>query len=290
MALWAAKRCFISPPMPLFEGSSRSQTPRRDEFAVLTAPPRTPQATLPDAAAESSTTSEGTESRIFVETSLPDHQPTSPATDLRAASFSVPSSRQRPGAKNHSVKGLLRQPSLFDFVYPETLPTGTLPEADQLPPTTSNANAPANEGPPLPPRLLPEARVIEHPAIAKGQKAKARDVLAAIRVLKEVEQQARPPTLEETRILSRFGGFGAVALSLFPDPVSGHYKDASWKALGDSLTELLARGICLGQTDHLQRLLHVPARHERYPRGDCPVRHSCRGHHLSNQDAAPGTS
>ena len=30
-------------------------------------------------------------------------------------------------------------------------------------------------------------------------------------------------------------GFGAVALSLFPDPVSGKYKDAGWQALGDEL-------------------------------------------------------
>ena len=37
----------------------------------------------------------------------------------------------------------------------------------------------------------------------------------------------------------RFGGFGAVALSLFPEPVSGRFKDASWQALGQELKSLL---------------------------------------------------
>src|SRR5262249_3416270 len=33
--------------------------------------------------------------------------------------------------------------------------------------------------------------------------------------------------------------FGVVALSLFPDPVTGGYKDASWQHLGEDLTALL---------------------------------------------------
>ena len=56
----------------------------------------------------------------------------------------------------------------------------------------------------------------KHTIIPSGQKAKARDLLAAVRVLKEVEQQARPPTLEEARILRRFWrikGGGPVAAS-----------------------------------------------------------------------------
>ena len=38
----------------------------------------------------------------------------------------------------------------------------------------------------------------------------------------------------------RFGGFGPVALSLFPDPVTGSYKDHAWQALGEMLRMLLS--------------------------------------------------
>ena len=77
------------------------------------------------------------------------------------------------------------------------------------------------------------------PSIASGEKAKARDILAAIRTLKAIEQEQRPATPEEKQALARFGGFGAVALSIFPDPVTGRYKDASWQALGEELKTLL---------------------------------------------------
>ncbi|OWK42222.1 hypothetical protein FRUB_04300 [Fimbriiglobus ruber] len=50
------------------------------------------------------------------------------------------------------------------------------------------------------------------PALPTGPKAKAADIIAAIRTLKEVEHAHRLPTPDEKRILSRFGGFGAVAL------------------------------------------------------------------------------
>ena len=39
--------------------------------------------------------------------------------------------------------------------------------------------------------------------------------------------------------MARFAGFGPVALSIFPDPVSGAYKDAGWEALGRILKETL---------------------------------------------------
>ncbi len=39
-------------------------------------------------------------------------------------------------------------------------------------------------------------------------------------------------------MLARFGGFGPVALSIFPDPVTGRYKDG-WQALGEELKTLL---------------------------------------------------
>jgi N12 class adenine-specific DNA methylase len=78
------------------------------------------------------------------------------------------------------------------------------------------------------------------PVIASGEKAKARDIVAAIRTLKQIEREHRPATGPERQTLGRFGGFGAVALSLFPDPVSGRYKDAGWQALGDELQSLLS--------------------------------------------------
>ena len=77
------------------------------------------------------------------------------------------------------------------------------------------------------------------PLIASGEKTKARDIIAAIRTLQQVERERQPATEAERQTLARFGGFGAVALSLFPDPVSGRYKDAGWQALGDELQSLL---------------------------------------------------
>jgi N12 class adenine-specific DNA methylase len=76
-------------------------------------------------------------------------------------------------------------------------------------------------------------------AIASGEKSKARDILAAIRCLKAIEQEHRTATQEEKRTLARFSGFGPVALSIFPDPVTGKYKDAGWQALGEELRTLL---------------------------------------------------
>jgi hypothetical protein len=76
-------------------------------------------------------------------------------------------------------------------------------------------------------------------AQAGGEKAKARDILAAVRTLKTVEQEQRPASEEERQVLARFGGFGAVALSIFPDPLTGRYKDAGWQALGEELKALL---------------------------------------------------
>jgi len=76
-------------------------------------------------------------------------------------------------------------------------------------------------------------------AQAGGEKTKARDILAAIRTAKNIEHEGRPATTEEQQVLSRFAGFGPVALSIFPDPVTGRYKDASWQALGEELKALL---------------------------------------------------
>lgn len=72
--------------------------------------------------------------------------------------------------------------------------------------------------------------------------AKARDVIAAIRTFQKIEQEQRLATPEEKQALARFAGFGAVALSIFPNPVTGRYKDASWESLGEELKTLLNPG------------------------------------------------
>ncbi|MEO2092249.1 MAG: class I SAM-dependent methyltransferase, partial [Gemmataceae bacterium] len=68
---------------------------------------------------------------------------------------------------------------------------------------------------------------------------KARDILAAIRTLKAIEKDGRAATADEKQALARFSGFGPVALSIFPEPVSGRYKDATWRLLGEELSRLL---------------------------------------------------
>jgi hypothetical protein len=68
---------------------------------------------------------------------------------------------------------------------------------------------------------------------------KARDIIAAIRTLKAVEKEQRPASGQEKQTLVRFCGFGPVALSIFPDPITGKYKDAGWRVLGEELASLL---------------------------------------------------
>ncbi|MBX9580303.1 MAG: DEAD/DEAH box helicase family protein [Gemmataceae bacterium] len=75
--------------------------------------------------------------------------------------------------------------------------------------------------------------------MAAGEMGKARDLLAAVRTLQQVERDGRRPTAAERRTLTRFPGFGPVALSVFPDPASGRYKNARWQAVGEELKALL---------------------------------------------------
>jgi len=77
--------------------------------------------------------------------------------------------------------------------------------------------------------------------ISAGETGKARDILAAIRTLKAIEAEHRPATDDEKSVLRRFPGFGPVALSIFPNPATGKYKDAGWETLGRELASLLSR-------------------------------------------------
>jgi len=114
--------------------------------------------------------------------------------------------------------------------------TQLLLQFDTPPPFTS-----ASESVPTRPQeLAPEHPSAASPVpIASGEKAKARDLLAAIRTLQRIEHEQRPATPEERQTLARFAGFGPVALRIFPDPVTGRYKDAAWQILGEELKTLL---------------------------------------------------
>ncbi|MFL5328658.1 MAG: DEAD/DEAH box helicase family protein [Gemmataceae bacterium] len=76
------------------------------------------------------------------------------------------------------------------------------------------------------------------PSIASGEKAKALDLITAIRTLKKLEHEKRDANPQEKDVLARFPGFGSLALRIFPDPVSGRYRDG-WAELGEELKCLL---------------------------------------------------
>ena len=99
------------------------------------------------------------------------------------------------------------------------------------------AAAPPDSG--LPTDHLQPSEPATPAVIASGEKSKARDILLAIRTLKKIEEEHRAATAEEQQTLARFAGFGPVALSIFPDPITGRYKDASWEAIGEDLKSLL---------------------------------------------------
>ena len=124
-----------------------------------------------------------------------------------------------------------------------------------------------------PPKYL-ENHAATDVALASGEKTKARDILAAIRTLKQLERERRPASAEERQTLARFAGFGPVALSIFPDPVTGRYKDAGWQTLGEELRSLLTdEEWTVRQAHHLQRLLYLLNRHPRHvPRAEAPRR------------------
>lgn len=131
------------------------------------------------------------------------------------------------------------QPTLYDFIA-ATPSVSPQDPAENLPPAEV-ARTSAGSGSGVLPADSPSAGVEEQvlPAIASGEKAKARDIVAAAQVLKAIEQERRAATLEEKQTLARFPGFGAVALSMFPHPVTGRYKDAAWQAIGEELRSLL---------------------------------------------------
>ena len=141
------------------------------------------------------------------------------------ASLTGKSNGVRPKSYLERLRASQREASLFD-VRPEYIATDTRAPPESPPSLTEPA------------AVTPEAT---HPKIifASGENAKARDIIAAIRTLKKVENEQRPATSEEKQTLARFCGFGPVALSIFPDPGTAKYKNASWQALGEDLVALL---------------------------------------------------
>src|SRR5579871_22636 len=109
-----------------------------------------------------------------------------------------PASRQAPEAGPETQSGGDREMMTTQLSFQLDLP----PPAPSRVPFKSNLQG-AAKTPPATPTSEP---------IASGEKAKALDIIAAIKTLKTIEQKKRPATLEEKQVLSRFAGFGPVAL------------------------------------------------------------------------------
>lgn len=72
------------------------------------------------------------------------------------------------------------------------------------------------------------------------EKLRAHVILDAIRIVDCLDLEQRKATPDERDVLRSFGGYGAVALRMFPDPVTGKYKDHDWQQLGEKLESLLS--------------------------------------------------
>ncbi len=144
-----------------------------------------------------------------------------------------PSERPRRGMPTE------HQPTFFD----DPPPASTEPSSSGNSRALSAAKPPRSVDQILPPPTKTASTPFHFPnssnGISNGEKAKARDIIAAIQVLRAIDKKNRTANAEEQAILALFPGFGAVALSLFPNPVTGQYKDASWQALGEELQSLL---------------------------------------------------
>jgi N12 class adenine-specific DNA methylase len=87
--------------------------------------------------------------------------------------------------------------------------------------------------------VAPDVATPEVANIASGERSKAFDLLAAITTLQALERERRPATADEQKTLAKFPGFGPLALRIFPDPVTGQYKDVGWYTYGEKLKSLL---------------------------------------------------
>ncbi|WP_437186724.1 DEAD/DEAH box helicase family protein [Planctomicrobium sp. SH668] len=146
-----------------------------------------------------------------------------------------------------------QQKRLFDlFLKPLITPTPHKPEegassgndttdSDQVAEYSSPSTDRNQKSPPLTAEATQPGLInLPHsPTTFTGEKGIAQELIAAIRTLKTIETEQRPATAEEQQTLSKFSGFGMVALSIFPNPATGQYKSSSWQALGEELKSLL---------------------------------------------------
>ncbi len=127
---------------------------------------------------------------------------------------------------------------LLPFGRPSLPPRSPKAEPERLNVPASLPTLPSAAHPESDRQVVTESHQVE--TVATGEVGKARDILQAVRTLRLVEAESRSPTPEERSVLARFGGFGAVALTLFPDPVTGRYKSPTFEALGEELRMLLS--------------------------------------------------
>jgi N12 class adenine-specific DNA methylase len=168
-----------------------------------------------------------------------------PLFELASTTGGLTDNKTRPKmAKPKKKQG----PTLFDDIQDEPLDAPAPPltfteRVGEKASATSFAELvrptpPVEEPKPITPLPDPIPESVRGPPTTSGEKGKARDILAAIRTLHQVEARGTPATPEERDALSRFCGFGPVALSIFPNPGSGEFKPG-WQELGEELKALL---------------------------------------------------
>src|SRR5581483_1798113 len=102
------------------------------------------------------------------------------------------------------VRASRREPTLFDRLPSTPATSDPEPPPAQQTPTPFTTTPPPAQADTFPTPATPSVRASPGEAIASGEKAKARDILAAIRTLKAIEQEQREATPEEKQTLSRF--------------------------------------------------------------------------------------
>ena len=83
-------------------------------------------------------------------------------------------------------------------------------------------------------------RLVGERALASGWKARAADNITAIRLTRQIEDEARPATAEEQERLARFTGFGATDLANNFFRRAGEGFRQGWEELGDELEQLVS--------------------------------------------------
>ena len=114
------------------------------------------------------------------------------------------------------------------------------------------------------PQAIPDAvlRKAADRALAQGWKARAAANIAAIRLAREIEEEARPASADEQERLARFTGFGASDLANSFFRRAGEAFRPGWEDLGNELEQLvsaeemsaLARSVQLYVTWNIHRI------------------------------------